>query len=268
VKPDAYVRFTEELADRTARDPSALALVAVGSMAHRDRAPDEFSDHDFFLVVRSGEQERFRSDLAWLPGAERIALTYRETAHGVKVVYDDGHLLEFAVFDPEELSLARVNSYRVLWDRGAVEERVSRVAAATRDSPEARVPADDWLAGQFLTNLLVGVDRYRRGERISGRELVKGSALRHLLRLLEKHVRSDAPERLDELDPLRRFESAFPGLGAELNALLERDTPAAARRLLDVAMRELPGRIATRAARAVAARLEGSPSQRDLPPQT
>ena len=38
--------------------------------------------------------------------ATRVLLSFRETAHGLKVLYDDGHLLELAVFAPEELALA------------------------------------------------------------------------------------------------------------------------------------------------------------------
>ncbi|MES1246605.1 MAG: hypothetical protein ABUS54_02900, partial [Actinomycetota bacterium] len=63
-----------------------LALVAVGSMAERDSSPDAWSDHDFFVIAKPGEQERLRSQLGWLPEAGRIVLAFRETAHGVKVV--------------------------------------------------------------------------------------------------------------------------------------------------------------------------------------
>src|SRR5207237_5609069 len=112
----AYDRFSERLHQRLAADERVLGLVALGSMSG-EPAPDEWSDHDFFVITRAGEQERMRTDLSWLADAGQIVLSYRETAHGVKVLYRNAHLLEFAVFDLEELSLARVNRYRTLLDR-------------------------------------------------------------------------------------------------------------------------------------------------------
>ena len=250
--PEAYEQFTRDLQQRLADDPRVLGLVAVGSMARRGTTPDRWSDHDFFVVVTPGAQESFRSDLGWLPRGRGIALSFRETAHGVKVVFTDGHLIEFAVFDPDEVALARVNRYRVLLDRERIGERLDRVAAETaRASP----PLDDWLVGQFLTSLLVGVGRHRRGERLSGRQLVASGALGHLVALLAKHAGSSS-QALDSLDPLRRFESAFPELGRRLGALLERETPEMACDLLDLAVAELPGRIPKETVAAIRPRLE------------
>ncbi|MCI0417100.1 hypothetical protein L0222_30385 [bacterium] len=38
-------------------EESVLGLVALGSMAAQDYVPDQWSDHDFFVIVRSGHQE-------------------------------------------------------------------------------------------------------------------------------------------------------------------------------------------------------------------
>jgi hypothetical protein len=251
--PEEYERFTRDLEKGLEADRRVLGLVALGSTARRDHLPDEWSDHDFFVVVVPGTQEAFRSDLGWLPRPEEIALSFRETAHGLKVVYRDGHLIEFAVFDPDEISLARVNRYRVLFDREEVEERLARVAGATQAG--ATTPSDEWLVGQFLTNLLVGTGRYRRGERLSGRQLVGESALGHLVVLLTKHAGASERASLDSLDRRRRFEAAFPALGSRLDAALALDTPAAARALLDIALDELPGKLPPAAVAAIRPRL-------------
>ena len=250
--PEAYEQFTRDLGKSLEADPRVLGLVAVGSMARTGTAPDRWSDHDFFVVVAPGAQESFRSDLGWFPRGREIALSFRETAHGVKAVFDDGHLIEFAVFDPDELALARVNRYRVLLDRERIGERLERVAV---DTARAIPPSDDWLVGQFLTNLLVGVGRHCRGERLSGRQLVASGALGHLAVLLARHGGVPAAG-LDSLDPLRRFERVFPDLGRRLNAALERETPAAAEELLDIALTALPGRIPMEAVAAIRPRLE------------
>jgi hypothetical protein len=241
VEPEEYRQFTRELAWRLSEDLRVLGLVAVGSMAEHDYGPDRWSDHDFFVLVQSGEQESFRTNLSWLPRSEEIVFSYRETPHGVKVIYDDAHLIEFAVFDTEELSVARVNRYRVLLDRADVEGRMAGLAEDRR-GVLAR-SEDVWLFGQFLTNLLVGAARFRRGEQLSGHQFVKSQALGYLLVLLEKHLPSPQRSLLDDLDPSRRFERAYPALGAELHAILTQDSDFCAQLLLRLADRELKTRL-------------------------
>jgi hypothetical protein len=233
VGPDAYTAFTDELVRRAAARPEVVGLVALGSMAARDYGPDEWSDHDFFLVTEPGGQEAFRSDLSWLPSLDRVVLAFRETAHGLKVVYDDGHLLEFAVFDIEEIGVASVNRYRVLLDRGGVGERMAEVAARPRERQ-----SDEYLFGMVVTGALVGAGRARRGEVLSGASFVVG-AVRPLAALLARAAPSPEAALLDDLDPLRRFERVHPRLGSELAAALERSPADAAALLLDVADAEL-----------------------------
>lgn len=249
----AYSAFTRELARRLGTDPRVVGLVALGSMSGDGPPADDFSDHDFFVVTLSGAQEAFRTDLGWLPGAERAVLVHRETEHGLKVILDDGHLLELAVFDLEELLVARANRYRVLLDRGGVAARMEAVAAKPGESP-----TDRWLCGQLLGNLLVGGGRAARGELLSARLFVAGHATGHLLRLLSRHVPPEAPVPLDGLDPFRRFERASPRLGAELNAALSLPPLPGALALLALAGRELGSRVSewpAAAAEAVRGRL-------------
>jgi len=240
---ETYERFTRRLLDRLAADERVLGLVALGSMAARDYVPDAWSDHDFFVITRPGAQESLRTDLFWLPDAERIAFHFRETAHGLKAIYADGHLVEFAVFDLAELNLAKINRYRTLLDRGGVEEALARVREATKAWTAGSFEPDDHLLGQLLSNLLVGVGRHARGERLSGGQFVKSHALRHLLVLLERHLPAEGAEVLDDLDPLRRFERIYPELGREIDALQLAAVPTAARGLLEIARRELAGRL-------------------------
>jgi hypothetical protein len=240
VRPEEYRAFTGALVDGLAADRRVVGLVALGSMAERDYAPDEWSDHDVFVVTAPGEQEAFRVELGWLPRPAEIALSYRETDHGLKVLYGDGHLLELAVFDPDELALARVNRYRVLLDRGGVAERLAAMAAAR---PAAGRDDERFLFGQLLTAVLVGAGRDRRGEALSGSFLVKGLAVRHLLALLARAVPADRAELLDDLDPARRFEQVHPELAGEVEALLWAGTGEAALGLLELAEREVRPRL-------------------------
>ena len=253
--PAAHRDFTDRLLERLARDPAVLGLVTLGSSSGRPPGPDAFSDHDFFVVVRPGEQERLRGDLGWLPDAAEVALAFRETAHGLKVLYRSGHLAEFAVFDPDELGLARVNRYAVPLDRADVAARLARVREATRAAAAGPPPDEAWLAGQLLTNLVVGAGRHARGERLSGHQLVRVGALQHLVALLRLGLPGEAAARLDDLDLFRRLERALPAEAAALDAGLCLPVPAAARALLAVAVGARPGCFTAAALAAVEAAL-------------
>ncbi|MFW5771775.1 MAG: hypothetical protein ACOCZH_00525 [Phototrophicaceae bacterium] len=229
---EAYENWTHQLVASAQADPDVVGLVALGSMANAARR-DNWSDHDFFVITRPGRQEHYRQTLTWLPDHARIVLHFRETAHGLKVMYDDAHLLEFAVFDPEELSVARANDYVVLLDRAGIAAHMQAIAA-----PRAE-PVDPGRQCRFVLTLIqVGSGRYARGERLSGHVFIKSYALDHLLRLLiALHAPAGNPV-LDNLDPFRRVERAFPALAAEISALLLRDPLACAAAYLDLIARE------------------------------
>ncbi len=234
----AYRAFTNQLTANLEDSTDVLGLVAVGSMAEQDYPPDEWSDHDFFIIVQSGVQDRYRDRYDWLPAPEEIVWAFRETAHGVKVLYQSGHLLEYAVFDHEELNLAKTNRYRVLIDRAGIQYQMAVITEATQAL--AYETSDTFHAGQFLTNLLVGMGRYQRGELASAHLFIKASAVRHLVHLLNRHVTSEQQVLTDNIEPTRRFEIVHPEMGKELNQIVLCEIPEAVLRMLKLFKREIP----------------------------
>lgn len=240
-----YQEFTERLRQNLESKPQVMGLIALGSMAQQDYQPDRWSDHDFFVITQAGEQEALRLNLGWLPDFDQIVLSFRETAHGLKILYRNGHLLEFAIFDPEELLMTRPNRYRVLLDRGGLAVLIE-ILSAIPAQPETLYggeTSDSKRFGMFLCNLLVGVGRYRRGEKLSGHQFVKSYALQHLVTLLEKYLEAPNKGLLDNLDPWRRFERVFPETGVALTQILNAEVPHAAVLMLDLAQRELQGKL-------------------------
>ncbi|WP_420631434.1 hypothetical protein [Candidatus Leptofilum sp.] len=230
-----YNRFTDELTRKLDDDPRVLGLVALGSMAQQDYQPDEWSDHDFFVITIQGVQEDMRQDLSWLPRADELVFQFRETEHGVKALYRGGHLLEFAVFNEDELQMARLNRYSILLDKAELAPKLAERELATQDfvahgrsDPEKRF-------AEFLINIYVGVGRQARGEELSGRQFIKTYALTHLLHLLADFLPAEEAHLLDNLDPFRRFEQVYPATGKELNQILDQDNLTAAENLLLVA---------------------------------
>lgn len=257
---EAHAHFVAALLKRLDLEPDVLGVVLLGSSSGQPPAPDAFSDHDLFVVTRTGAQERFRTDLRWLPNASDLVLSFRETAHGVRALDRSGHLVEFAAFDLDELSLARVNRYSVPLDKADVRARMERVQRTT--AAQTAAPADPrWLAGQFLTELVVGAGRYGRGERLSAHFRVRVNAVQHLLGLVRQRASAEARARLDDLDVSRRVESVLPTLARAIDEALLRPVPEAARALLSVGLELFPDLIPAEvpgALEQVLARVEGA----------
>ncbi|PJJ72797.1 hypothetical protein CLV46_2373 [Diaminobutyricimonas aerilata] len=234
----AFDAYTDALVASVASRADVLGLVLLGSGAEPHRI-DEWSDHDFYLVVDDGAAEDYRLDLSWLPDAERIVLAPRETEHGLKVVYDDGHVLEFAVATLGEVAGFGTNHWRVVLDRGEVEPVIRAAAARSALLPEPDPARDIRL---FLAQLLIGTGRARRGELLTAGESVRGHALKALLAVWRSRVDAEHPEHLDRLDVHRRFERVYPAAAAELAAASSSEPEPAARALLEIAERGLaPG---------------------------
>ncbi|MGX5680096.1 hypothetical protein [Schumannella luteola] len=238
--PHSRHRFDRllDLLAATARERAdIIGLAGMGSTADRARV-DEWSDHDFALITLPGAEDGYRHDLSWLPASDAIALSIVEHHGGVKVVYDDGHVLEFGVTALAGLDSWSGNAYDVLVDKGGVEEAFAALVAR----PLPTGPRDDAAdVGLVLTQVLIGMGRLRRGEVLSAGESIRSEALAHLLRALGRRLPGDQ-SRLDTLDPRRRFELVHPELGARIAHALSGDLETGAQELLRIAEQQLaPG---------------------------
>lgn len=253
MKPHEYQALTDRLQRSLEGDARVIGLMAAGSMARLSHQPDEWSDHDFWVIVQPGSESWFIEHHDWLPDSDQLVLFFRHAVHGsIKAVYASGHLLEFAVSGRQELFNAKLNDYHLLIDRAELAATLAQIRANTEQEHKTWLQDDLTLMGEFITNLLVGVWRCRRGEYLSGRQFITFSSLYSLLRLIPKHIPSDHPEVLDNIDPLRRFELAYPGIGQEINHLLQLDPEQAAAGLLDLADTLLRHRLTDYPAEAVA----------------
>ncbi len=117
MNPQEYHAFTATLHLTLEADPRVLGLMAAGSMADQSHPPDQWSDHDFWVIVEPDTATWFHTHSDWLPDNDAIVLYFQEAHGGLKAVYRSGHLLEFAVSARENLLTAKVNDYRLLIDR-------------------------------------------------------------------------------------------------------------------------------------------------------
>lgn len=225
-----FIDFSNRLTESLSGREDVIGLVLVGSTADHSRV-DEWSDHDFFVITKEGAAEAMRQNLSWLPDHDQIVMSPRETDHGLKVVYRDSHVLEFAVFNDSELELAGLNAYAVAIDRTNITER--SLAIAARPSGAAFDFDKEWQL--FLALLLIGVGRARRGETLIAGQFVRSYCLNHVLGFVRHWLTPVAgtEHKEDSFNRYRRFELQFPELGQRLEALLQLPVEAGASAMLE-----------------------------------
>ena len=217
---EEFLQFEEQLTQKLEVLNEVIGLIFLGSAADHSRI-DEWSDHDFFVVTKQGQAEALRTNLSWLPNHERIALSPRETAHGLKVVYEDGHVLEFAVFEDSELEIASANSYLVTLDKTkTIQTRMQAIADKTQSNLDIKPFDPNSTYELLLCQLLIGVGRARRGEGLIASEHIRSWAMSSLIKLLRHWHGTSESHLTDSLNPLRRFEKQYSDLGSAINKAL------------------------------------------------
>jgi lincosamide nucleotidyltransferase B/F len=193
----------------------ALALLGLGSVgAERDRL-DAYSDLDFWVIVRPGAKQRFLQNLDWLSAIHPLAYAFLNTADGYKALYADGIFCEFAIFEPQELSAVPFTGGRIVWKAQDFDESISTPTPRQRTEPTM-----EWLVGEALTNLYVGLGRWHRGEKLSATYFIQVYAVGRILDLA-KHLETAQPAHIDPFSPERRFEVRYPTVAAQLPAFMQ-----------------------------------------------
>ncbi len=194
----------------------ALALLGLGSVGLETVRLDTWSDLDFFALVEPGSKHRFLTRLDWLASARPLVWHFQNTVDGHKALMDDGVFCEFAVFEPQELDNIPFAPGRLVWKRDDVDPRM---ALPRKPLPGTAAPDETWIVGEALSCLLVGLQRWQRGERLSAARFVQGHALDRLLEL-EGLRRPASDLGADPFNRERRLETRCPALAAELPALV------------------------------------------------
>jgi len=198
-----------------ARTEPALALIGLGSVGRELERIDEHSDLDFFVIVETGYKRAYLDDLSWLSAAHPLAFAFLNSDDGYKFLFADGIYGEMAIFEPEELATAVYAPGRMVWRRAGAPESW----AAPRNWPPSRRKQDvAWALGEALTNLYVGLGRFRRGEKLSAYRFIQQYAVDRLLDLM---ALSATTANADLLDRPRRFEQRHPEAARDLPAFMQ-----------------------------------------------
>ncbi len=185
-----------------------VALLGLGSVGTETHRLDAYSDLDFFAIVQPGYKHALLDTLDWLAAVHPIAFAFRNTGDGYKVLFADGIFCEFGVFEAAELPGIAFTAGRIVWKAPEVGDAI---AIPARTTAEGQPRSRDWLVGEALTNLYVGLGRNRRGERLSASRFIQGYAVDRVVELAAL-LDVEQPASRDRFAPERRFEQRFPRL--------------------------------------------------------
>ncbi len=205
-KKEILLDRLQEIARSIERSKHALAVITLGSVGQDTHRLDDFSDLDFFVIAEDGYKDRYINDLDWLSGIAPVAYQYRNTVDGYKVLFRDRVFCEFAVFELRELKDIPFAPGRTIWKREGIAESISIPAQLYSSSGSDSI---EWLLGEILSNLYVGLSRYCRGEKLSAARFVQDFAVAKLIELYEASDRRNSTDR-DPFSNERRFEKRYP----------------------------------------------------------
>ncbi len=194
---------------------TALALLGLGSAGAETGRMDAYSDLDFFVIVKPGHKASYLASLEWLAAVAPLAYSFLNTDDGYKALFADGIFCEFAVFEPDELASIPFASERVIWKDDAFD--ASLCVPRPRQSGE---PTQEFLLGEALTNLYVGMGRVLRGEVLSGTHFIQGYAVDRVLDLT-RFIETAQGATPDPFARSRRYEQRFPQTAQHLPDFLQ-----------------------------------------------
>ena len=192
-----------------------LALLGLGSVGAELERIDAYSDLDFFVIIEEGYEQHFRDDLSWLSDIEPISYAFKNTDHGSKVLFQDGIFCEMAVFSPTELQTAHYAQGRIVWANNSIKDELKTEQFNT---PQRR--STDYLIGEALSNLYVGLGRFYRGELLTAQRFIQHHAVDRILELTP-HIEKQEEGFKDVFGNERRFEKLYPETAQSLQEFIQ-----------------------------------------------
>ncbi len=194
---------------------TALALLGLGSVGTETDRLDEYSDLDFFVIVKSGFKPRYLRHLDWLAAVHPLVYSFLNTDDGYKALFADGIFCEFAIFEPQELARIPFTNGRFIWKDDTFDE--SFCVSLPRQQP---AHTREWSLGEALTNLYVGMGRVHRGEILSGTRFIQTYAINHVLELTA-YIETARQASEDPFASERRYERRYPQTAQYLPAFIQ-----------------------------------------------
>lgn len=196
----------------------ALLLLGLGSVGNEIGRLDEYSDLDFFVIVKPTLKTRFIDELDWLESVHPLAYSFKNTKDGYKILFEDGIYGEFAVFEEEEMANILFSPGRIVWKDPSFKNL--EIVSPVRKAPPVRQESLSFALNEALTNLYVGLCRYARGEKLSGMKFIQSHAFDSILSVLHL-IEKEVEYYPDMFGNERRVEKRFPEFTGKMEEMLQ-----------------------------------------------
>jgi hypothetical protein len=205
----------DQIAHWLEQTKKAKALIGLGSVGQELERLDTYSDLDFFVIAEDGCKPEFLEPTHWLANIAPVAYSFQNTSDGSKLLFADGVFCEYAIFESHELNNIPFAPGRIVWKKAEVLDSLA--------SPTLEIPLHhhslEWNLGEALTNILIGVKRFYRGEKLTAARFVQNYALD---RVLELHATIQPnPVGRDPFNPERRLEQRHPEFVAQMAEFIQ-----------------------------------------------
>jgi lincosamide nucleotidyltransferase B/F len=204
----------DEIAQSLEHSGHALALIGLGSVGLELERLDAHSDLDFFVIVEASFKATYLENLSWLTDLAPVAYQFQNTGDGFKLLFADDVFCEFAIFEAHELEQIPFSPGRIIWKKSGISESIG---TPTLELPISSSHRLEWSLGEALTNLYIGLKRFKRGEKLSAARFVQQYALDRVLDLAAR-LEPEQPVFADPFNRERRLEQRFPQLSSQLAA--------------------------------------------------
>jgi len=203
----------DEIALSLSRYEDAVALITLGSVGMDIDRLDQYSDIDFFVIVKDDVSKYFINNLDWLREASPLAYYFYNTTEGCKILFEDGVYGEYAVFSESRLKEIPLIDARLHWVKPGYDFDFKPEL-----NPVKKYPSIDYALNEATTNIYVGLNRYLRGEKLSAYTFIQGHALNNVLSVLPLIE----PEMVkgDFYTATRRLEKRFPQFAEIIQKIL------------------------------------------------
>jgi lincosamide nucleotidyltransferase B/F len=213
---DRLLKRLDDMGDYLKNCEDTLGLLGLGSVGVQLSRLDEYSDLDFFLIVKKGAKSKYLDSLFWLDDVYPLPYSFKNTVDGYKILFADGIYGEFAVFEEDEMDAISYSEGRWIF------KKKECIVPKIQSKPFQSLYSDniDHAINEILTNLLVGLQRYHRKERLAAQRMIEVHALDRLLSILPSiYIEEDV--HVDQFNLDRRIEFRFPAFAKKLPLFIQ-----------------------------------------------
>ncbi|MBU2863628.1 hypothetical protein KO489_07235 [Reinekea forsetii] len=204
--PNELIERLTQIGQSLKNTNAAYALLGLGSVGREQDRLDQYSDLDFFVIAKEQKKQSFLKSLSWLTQISPAGYYFQNTVDGFKFLYKDGIFCEFAIFEADELPSIPFSQGKVIWSESGFD--TSLLHPTSTQGVYQRSDDIEWILGEALTNLYVGLGRYQRGEKLSAFKFVQSFALDRLIDLC--HIQWTPKQNSQDIFmPDRRLENRF-----------------------------------------------------------